>query len=421
MKLSKYTIVILLLFSIHASLAQEDSLAKKESRLSLQDLIQEVETTFPEVLKYEERVNSFKAKAEGATAWMPPTFSTGMSRFPYTLQGMNEDGPMNQAALMFSFSQMIPNPNKTHAKSDYYNSLGKIEIEQAEWTKNELRTIARKFYYQRYVAEQKLKVIKESEELLTLLINAAESRYTYNKSDLGSIFKAKAKLEEFNNMRLMEESRIAESNIAINTLLNRDIYATFQIDSMLSLSIYPSVLVEDTLFRSDISAMQSMIDAMEKEKIYMRSFAKPDFGIEVQHMQMFGMPEQFSVMGMITIPIVPWSSGMYKSDVKAMEYGIIAGNLEIQSMELMVKQMKAEKLTMFHFVSEQYTNFQSIVIPAFEENLNVNLLAFQENTGDFFVLLDAWEMLLMKKMEGLDLLHRAFQLQTEYEYQAEIE
>lgn len=420
MKSLKYAIINLLLLGVHGSFAQDDSLGNQQTFLTLQSLIQQVETTYPEVLKYEERMKSFEAKAEGAMAWMPPTFSSGINRFPYTFQGMNEEGPMNQAALMFTFNQMIPNPHKLQAKSEYYLSLGAIEKQQSEWTKNELRTIARKLYYQRYVAEQKLIVIQESEELLKLFIQSAESRYAYNKSDLGSIYKAKAKLEEFKNMRLMEESMIAESAIGINTLLNRDVYTAFKIDSMLTLTNYPSVLTQDTLFRSDISAMRSMIEAMEKEKGYMKSFSKPDFGIEVQHMQMFGMPEQFSVMGMITIPIVPWSSGMYKSDVKAMEFQINSGNLQIQSMELMARQMTAENLAMFQFMREQHINFQSNIIPAFEENMNVNLIAFQENTGDFFVLLDAWEMLLMKKMEGLDLLQRAFQLQTDYEFQAEI-
>src|SRR5688500_20412946 len=49
--------------------------------------------------------------------------------------------------------------------------------------------------------------------------------------------------------------------------------------------------------------------------------AKPDFRIRFDHMQPIGnMPTQFTAMAMVSIPIAPWSSKMYKSEVKGMQY-----------------------------------------------------------------------------------------------------
>ena len=53
--------------------------------------------------------------------------------------------------------------------------------------------------------------------------------------------------------------------------------------------------------------------------------AKPDFKIRFDHMQPLGnMPTVFTAMAMVSIPIAPWSSKMYKSEVKGMGYDIEA-------------------------------------------------------------------------------------------------
>lgn len=409
--------ILILIFSIIAACPITGLHAQDTGLLTLDSLIIRVETTYPDVLKYENRIQAYASKAEGATALMPPTFSAGISRFPYNLMMMNEQGPMNQAGLMFTLEQMITNPQKRNAKKEYYQSLGAVEQQRAEWTKNELRMAAKLYYYQRQIAASKLKILNESEQLLSLLIVTAEDRYTYNQAELTTIYKARAKLEELKNMRLMQEGIITESNIVINTLLNRDINTTFSIDTALVLKDYKAV--QDTFSRSDIKAMTGLIETMRSEQKYMASFSKPDFGVQVQHMQMFGMENQFSIMGMITIPIAPWSSKMYKSGIASAQYEINSMQKEVESMQLMAQRMQAEKLAMLQYTVRQLTNYQDNIIPSFEKNMDANLLAYRQNKGDFFVLLDAWEMLLMKRMEKQDVWAQVLKLQAEYEYETE--
>jgi outer membrane protein TolC len=409
-----------LLLALARPAGAQPSSASGGAFLSLADLIGQVESNYPDVVRYADRIQALEAKAEGAAALMPPAFSAGISRFPYSLEGMNEQGPMNQAGLMFSASQMIANGSRRSARRNYFLSLADVERQKTEWTKNELRTLAKGWYFQRYVSERKKKVIAESEAVLRLFIGTAESRYALNQASLTSIYKAKAKLEEIRNMSLMEDGLVAESNIGINSLLDRDLATVFEIDTLVALKDYNRSESERGLSRSDITAMQNMIRSMEIDREYMNRQARPDFGFEIQHMQMFGMPEQFSVMGMVTMPIVPWSSKMYKSDAMAMQLEIQAAQKEVESMQLMASRMSAEMLSMFRFTREQMDNYEKRIVPAYQENLDANLLAYRQNTGEFFVLLDAWEMLLMKKLELLDLMQQALEHQIRYEYEMEI-
>lgn len=397
--------------------------AQVTSHISLEKLLQQVETNYPSIIQYQYNIQALQTKTEGAKSWMPTTFSTGIMRFPYNLMMLNEkNNPMNQAGITFSLEQMIPNQSKLNAKKNYLNSLYEIEKSKSDWTKNELRREAKILYYSRFVNEQKQKIITESEEILNLLLTTAEAKFSSNQSQLQTIYKAKAKLAELKNMQYMFNGMITESNIGLNILMVRDMNTAFAIDTLIEPRKY-SYLSNDTSSisnRSDITAMSKYIQSMQLEQKVMKIGNRPDFGVRAEHAQMFGMPSQWSIMGMMTIPIVPWSSKMYNSETKSIGFQIQSMELEKQTMELMAKRMLTEKLTMLNYENGQYENYRKEIIPAFENNLQANLLAYKQNTGDFFLLLDAWEMLLMKKTEMYDKLFNILKLEAEYEYEKEI-
>lgn len=397
------------------------SIAQDSSYLNLSTIFQKIETFYPEILMYEAKIKSIQAQSEGAKGWMPPSASFGLDRFPYGFMMLkSKNDPMNQAGLMFSAEQMIPNPAKLNAKKNYINSLSTIAQNNVEWTKNILQSRAKLLYYERYVAEKKLKVIKENLNLLNLFTSTAEERYKYNQSDLSIIYKAQAKFQDLKNMQSMLLSEISESNIGLNILMNRDINTSFSIDTLIPLHNYEKLVFDTAAFkRNDIVSIESSIQAMKLNQTWMASAKKPDFGIKVQHMQMFGMPNEFSVMGMVTIPIVPWSAKMYKSEIKSMGFEIDAMQKEKETMQLMAKQMISEKLIMLKYAKEQLKNYEEEIIPAYQKNMETSLLAYKQNTGSLFVLLDAWDMILMKQLEYLDKLNDVLKLEAQYEYEIE--
>ncbi len=397
--------------------------AQDTTRISLDTLLQRIETTYPAILQYQQNIQSWNAKAQGAKSWMSPTFSTGIMSFPYNLSMVNEkNDPMNQAGIAFSIEQMIPNQTKLNAKRDYINSLAEVEKSKSDWTKNELRKEAKILYYSRFVNQQKQKTVSESEEVLNLLLTTAEAKFSSNQSQLQTLFKAKARLAELKNMQYMLFGLIAESNIGLNILMVRDVNTHFEIDTLIQPRNYSvaTTAIANITNRSDINAITKYIQSMKLEQKVMKVGIRPDFGVRAEHMQMFGMPNQWSLMGMMTIPIVPWSSKMYSSEVKSMGLQIQSMELEKQTMQLMANKMFSEKITMLRYENGQYQNYSQQIIPAYENNMQANLLAFKQSTGDLFVLLDAWEMLLMKKIEMYDRLFNILKLEAEYEYEMEI-
>jgi outer membrane protein, heavy metal efflux system len=394
--------------------------AQDTSHVSLENLLQRVEANYPSLRQYQYNIQAIQARAEGATAWMPPSLSTGLMRFPYNLSMLREkNDPMNQSGIAFSLEQMIPNKRKQNANRSYINSLAEIEKSRRDWTENELRREAKILYYNRYIAERKQHLLRESKEILQLLITTAEEKFSNNQSQLQTIYKARARLAELGNMVLMLDGAVAESSIGLNILLVRDVNTPFQIDTLLAPVNY-SPGRPDVSNRSDLTALARNIQSMKLEQQVMKMGARPDFGIRAEHMRMFGMPDQWSLMGMVSLPMVPWASRMYTSETKSIGFQIQSMEKERQTMELMAAKMVAEKLSMIRYENAQYQTYTASIIPAYEKNLQANLLAYELNTGDFFVLLDAWEMLLMKKLEAYDRLLNILKLEADYEYEIEI-
>ncbi|HET6989883.1 MAG TPA: TolC family protein, partial [Bacteroidia bacterium] len=381
-----FSVGIIFPLIVDAQKTQSDTL-----HITLAQIFSRIDTAYPSLAVYQAKNNALKAQAAGAKSWMPPTISLGLDKFPYQPGMLMVKGPENQAGVMISAQQMIPNPAKLNAKKNTIESQYGIQTSDSIWTSNALHSNAKYYYNRLCIAQMKLKIIAESRSALTLLIATAQARYQYNQGELGGIYKAQAKLLELNNMELMLRAEISESTIGLNILMNRDPLLPLSTDTNFVLTNYSFLAINDTVIgnRGDILSMNYSIQYMKASQNQMALDKKPEFGIAVTHSQMLGMENQYSVMGMMTIPIAPWSSGMYKSQVKAMSYEIISMQQEKATMQLMARQMATEKLSMFNFEKQQYFNYRDSIVPAYKSNYDVSLLAYRQNTGNLFVLLDA--------------------------------
>jgi outer membrane protein TolC len=169
--------------------------------------------------------------------------------------------------------------------------------------------------------------------------------------------------------------------------------------------------------RSDILHMEHDIHAMEKNIQQMRQEAKPDFRVRFDHMSNYSamMPRQFTIMGMLSIPIVPWSSKMYKSEIRSM-------NFEREAMRNQKAAMVTEMLGMSRsmendlaVMQQQLANYENKIVPSLQKYLKASMLSYQENKSDLNTVIDSWEALNMSQMNYLDQLQKFYQMIVEYE------
>lgn len=390
--------------------------------ISLDSVLDIIDKQSPMLQGYNSKVNALNTYAGGAKSWMAPMVGVGTFMTPYPNQTVMDD--RNKGSVMFSIEQSIPNPAKLNANRNYLSSRAAVEVENRSVRFNQLRSEAKGFYYKWLVAEQRNKVLHENEQIIELMLKLARLRYPYNQGSLGNIYKAEARLHEVNNMIQMNTSDIEAYSFRLKTLMNIPIDAVIMVDTTIQVKYDPNQFLYDTATvstqRSDVRQIDKTIEVMQLNQQLQRSQAKPDFKIRFDHMQPIGnMPSQFTAMAMMSIPIAPWTSKMYKSEVKGMQYDIEAMQQERKAILIETQGMVAGMVAQLKRMQQQLENYRTKIIPALKKNYQTLMLAYEENREQLPLVIDAWEARNMAQMEYLQKVEEYYNMIVNYEKQLE--
>ncbi|MCU7551842.1 TolC family protein [Chitinophagaceae bacterium LB-8] len=385
--------------------------------LSLDSVLQRIDQNNVLLQSYGLRAKGYKYSAEAATAWMAPMVGVGTFMTPYPFQKVMED--RDKGSIMLRAEQDIPNRAKLNAKKNYIASQGNVELATRAVTLNDFKAQAKSLYYNWLVAEERIKVLQQNERIMITMKKIEEVRYPYNQSQLGNVYKIDARIEENRNMIRMQEGEIAKARAWLNSLMNKPGNEEFAIDTSYAPVFNPASHDTSSLanVRGDVFKMNESIRSMQLNIESMKQERKPDFRVQFDHMSPFDnmMPRAFSAMGMISIPIVPWASKMYKSEVKAMQYNVQAMVKEKSSMlqetQGMLYGMQAEIQSM----QKRIQGLETKVIPSMQKSLDANFINYQENKLQIPVVIDAWEALNMLKMDLLNEKQKLYQMIVDYE------
>jgi outer membrane protein TolC len=397
----------------------------KAQTLTLDNVLSAIKTNNPQLKMYDADIQSMDASAKGARSWMAPQVETGLFMTPYNanLWKANEMGP-GMGNYMLGVTQMIPNVSKLNANENLMKAMSLVESENKNFTLNQLNALAKTYYFEWIIIKKKIKIAQDNLLLLDYMIKSMEIRYQYNMDKLSSYYKAKSQYATLQSMIVMLENDGSQRKYMLNTLMARNKNEDLEIDSNYEIkdfNLFETDLSSYINNRSDIKAIDKTKDIntlkIEVEKVATR----PEFGVKYDHMFAFGnQPQQFSLMGMITIPMA-WSTKMNKANMES--YRIKNESLDWQKQMIaneatgMIKGMNAEFLNL----KKQYQITQENIIPALKRNYDTAILAWQNNTGDLFVALEAWEAMNMTQIDALDKLKSILTTQVEIEKQLETE
>ena len=394
------------------------SMAQNKEVLSLPEVFQKIDSNNLLLQSFGPRSESFKYKADAATAWMPPMVGIGTWQLPYPGQEIMD--ARDKGMLMFRAEQEIPNRAKQNATRRFIESQGDVALANRAVALNQMKSEARRQYYSWLIAVQKLKILRKNEVVLATMKKIEEVRYPYNQSQLGNVYRADAALEDNRAMMQMQFGEIAGAKGYLSGLMNRDHANEFLIDTSYEVVFVPAYQ-SDTAFlaraRSDVFAMNENLRSMQLNISAMQARKKPDFKVQFDHMVPLDnmMPKGFSIMGMVTIPIAPWSSRMYKSDIRAMELDIRAMEIErsamLQEVHGILNGMQGEIRSM----QKRMEVIESKVIPALQKAFDADYLLYQENRVSITALLNSWEALNMMQIDLLDEKLRYYQMIADYE------
>ena len=394
------------------------NLVSGQSIMPLDAVIDSITTSHPVVRMYNNEIRSMDEAAKGAKSWMPPEVSTGLWMVPYNPNMWKRDdmGGTGMGQYMIGGQQMIPNKKKQNADAAYMNAMSSVEKEKKNATLNELINDAKQLYYEWIILEKKLTILEQNEKLIDFMIKNAEIRYKNGLGKISAYYKAKAALGNVQNMRLMFENDIREKRIRINALMGRNAMISFDIDTTYKINEYSTFVFDSTLFytnRSDLKSIDKDINLTLLKQETERQSLKPQFGIRYEHMFGFGgLPMQYSLMGMVKIPMARWSSKMNKANIESLKWK--ANSLQSQK-EMMVNEYSGMAYGMrneLELKKRQLKLYDDNIIPALRNNYKTMQLGYEQNTEELFMLYDAWETLYMAQLEYTEILNQALKMQV---------
>lgn len=411
MSMNKLLAILLAMMLANGVRAQE---------MTLDQVINKVRTAHPVVKMYDQEIRSMDEAAKGARAWMPTQIGTGFFMTPYNpSMWKGEAGQPGMGSVMISGEQMFPNKKKLDADEAYMKSMSSAEKERKNATLNELIAEAKLNYYAWILLQRRMAILKDNERILDFMIRNAEIRYRNNLDKIGAYYKAKAAMGEVKNMQLMYTSEIRDRRIRLNTLMGEPALAPLEIDSSYRLKSYRELQFDSTLFyasRSDLKALDKELEINRLRVETEQMNLKPQFGVKYDHMFGFGgSPMLYTLMGMVRVPLFGGASRMSKANMESLRWKARA--VQAQK-EMMVNEYAGMAYSMRNELElklQQIQVYDTDIIPALRNNYRTMQLAYEQNTGELFMLYDAWESLNMKQMAQLDLLEQALKLQVTIE------
>jgi len=118
---------------------------------------------------------------------------------------------------------------------------------------------------------------------------------------------------------------------------------------------------------------------------------------------------------MISIPIAPWSSKMYKSNIKGMGSQIESMKRERESILNELQGMTSGMVNEINTLNQQVNNYEKKIIPVLRKNYETLMLAYEENKEELYIVIDAYETLIMSQSQYLDTLKRYYETVVYYE------
>ncbi len=390
--------------------------------IPLDSVLSAINKNNPMLKEYDSKVKAMNAYTAGAKSWMAPMVGAGPFWYPYPGQMLMEE--RDKGMFMINMEQDIPNPRKLNAKKNYFASRASVEEKGRAIQYNTLRSEAKLLYYDWLVLEKKIKVLDESKKIVVLMLELARLRYPYNQGSLGNIYKAEARMHEVDNMKLMAQSEIEEKQSRLKSLMKASPQSVIQVDTLTEIVFDPNQLMNDTTAlpssRSDVQRINRSMEMMRQNQLWQQSQSKADFRIRYEHMQPRGdMPTQFSLMAMVSIPIAPWASKMYKSEVEGMGYEIEAMKKEKEGILLESKGMLEGMAAQLVRMQQQLSNYQEKILPALRKNYETLMLAYEENREQLPIVIDGWEALNMAQLEYLNKLQDYYTMIVRYEKETE--
>lgn len=369
--------------------------------LKLDKLVAEALQNNPQLKAARHRTDAAVARVDQATSWDPPQigfefFKTPVQSFPNPAKNSMEND--------YFIQQMFPFPGKL-------SSMGKAAESNANMFNEGYRALERKVirdlksaYFELYLVQKKIQINKENQDLMRKFVEIASKQYEVGMGKQPDILRAQTELSTLINdgINLKKEQRTVEA--MINTILSRPANAELgyvpEIETAIPEWTYEQLQPLALEFRPELKAMTFNTEMNKAELSLSKREYFPDLMARVMYKNMIGTKDDFwSAMVGISIPIAPWASGKVTSNVDEKELNVKKAEEDYNNMKNMTLFEVQDALVKVQTNKNVVELYKNTTIPQAEQTLQSTIAAYQTGKTEFLMLIDAYRMLLMVRLD----------------------
>jgi len=397
------SIRIILLCSIAATSSMWSQVGPftQSSPLKLEEFIAEALQNNPQLRAARNQTAAARTRVNQVTSWDAPQvgvelFQTPIQSFPNPLKnGMETD---------YFIQQMFPFPGKLSA-------MGKAAESNADMFNQGYKALERKVvkelksaYYELYLVQRKIQINAENQDLMRRFVEIAQKQYEVGKGKQPDILRAQTEFSTLINdgINLQKEKRVVEA--MINTIISKPTDAELgyvaDIEADIPRWSFEQIRLLALEARPELKAMGFNIEMNQAELSLAKREYFPDLMARVMYKDMAMTTNDFwSVMVGISIPLSPWSSGKYTSKVDENVLNVKKAEEDYTTMRNMTLFEVQDALVKVQTNQNLVLLYKNTVIPQAEQTLQSTIAVYQTGKTEFLMLIDAYRMVLMAKLD----------------------
>ena len=374
---------------------------QESKSLKLEDLIAEALQNNPQLRAARNQTAAARTRVDQVTSWEAPQagvefFQTPVRSFPNPLK--------DQMEVDYYIQQMVPFPGKLSA-------MGRTAENNANMMDQGYKVLERKILrelksacYELYLIQRKIQINAENQDLMRRFVEIASKHYEVGMGKLPDILRAQTELSILVNsgINFQKEKQVVES--MINTILSRPVNSPLgyvpDIEQDVPRWTFEQLRPLALEARPELNAMSFNIEMNKAEVSLSKREYYPDLMARVMYKDMAMTKNDFwSAMVGVSIPLAPWSSGRYTSKVQENELNVRKAEEEYANMRNMTLFEVQDALVRVQTSQNLVLLYKNTVIPQAEQTLQATLAAYQTGKTEFLMLIDAYRMVLMSKLD----------------------
>jgi len=382
-----------------------------QTRLNLDQLIEEALENNPEILAAKKRGEVYREKVPQASALEDPMLEFGIINLPTNFSFRDEDMTMKEIGI----SQKFPFPGKRPLMREMAEKEAEAASTDIEDKTNRILKEVKTVYFEISHVYRAREVTQRNKQIFETLAKIAETRYATGEGIQQDVLKAHVQISQMADELIMLNQKGVALEAKLCSLLNRPqgwpmgepeelIYRRFT---------FTLEALQTTALDSNptLKAMKTMIEAKEKAHGLAKLEYYPDFRVRFAYGQRDNSPEMARrdmLTGMVEMNIPIFFESKQSRKVAETLAEIQTFQAQYGAMKNEIFYMIASMASMVQRTERQLELYKTGIIPQASIQLKSALSAYTVNKVDFMTLRDSQMTLYRYELEH----HQAL---TEYE------